>query len=299
MTVTNDGGNSFISKTITMNHPVPVPDFIGTPTSGNTPLTVQFTDKSTGANITGWSWTFGDGGTSPSQNPSHIYSAAGIYTVSMTSTNDGGSQGITKTGYITVHNATPSAKFTANVSTGNVPKSIKFTDTSTGTGITSWSWVFGDGGTSTQQSPIYEYNKSGVYYVTLTVMNDGGSSTSASTKITITDVPLNALFSGTPVVGNQPLTVQFTDASTGDNINGWQWNFGDTLTSTQQSPSHIYSSYGLYTVTLKITNATGSSTLTKIGYILVHNATPVANFVSNVTTGNPPTGHPVHRYVDR
>lgn len=79
----------------------PVANFVGSPTSGTVPLTVNFTDQSSGS-PTSWSWTFGDGGTSTAQNPSHVYNATGTYTVSLTATNAQGSDGETKTGYITV-----------------------------------------------------------------------------------------------------------------------------------------------------------------------------------------------------
>ena len=81
----------------------PVADFTGTPLSGTTPLTVQFTDTSTNL-PTSWSWSFGDGGTSYDQNPSHQYTSAGTYTVSLTATNGGGSDTETKTDYVTVTN---------------------------------------------------------------------------------------------------------------------------------------------------------------------------------------------------
>jgi len=79
----------------------PVADFSANPTSGSAPLAVQFTDLSSGS-PTSWSWTFGDAGTSTQQNPSHTYSAAGSYTVSLTATNAGGPNTQTKTNYITV-----------------------------------------------------------------------------------------------------------------------------------------------------------------------------------------------------
>lgn len=79
----------------------PVADFVGDPTAGIVPLSVQFTDSSAGA-PTSWSWTFGDGGTSTAQNPSHTYTAVGTYTVTLTATNDEGSDTETKVDYITV-----------------------------------------------------------------------------------------------------------------------------------------------------------------------------------------------------
>ena len=77
----------------------PVANFSGNPTSGVAPLTVAFTDLSSGS-PTSWSWTFGDSGTSTAQSPSHQY-AAGTYTVSLTATNAQGSDSETKTNYIT------------------------------------------------------------------------------------------------------------------------------------------------------------------------------------------------------
>jgi PKD repeat protein len=79
----------------------PVAEFAGSPTSGYAPLTVDFTDLSSG-NPDTWSWTFGDGGTSPNQHPSYTYNTAGTYTVTLNVSNAYGSDGETKVDYITV-----------------------------------------------------------------------------------------------------------------------------------------------------------------------------------------------------
>jgi len=89
------------TPTPTPTPPAPTAAFSGTPTSGQAPLTVQFTDASTGS-PTSWSWTFGDGGTAITQSPSHTYTAAGTYTVSLTATNASGSDPEVKTNYVTV-----------------------------------------------------------------------------------------------------------------------------------------------------------------------------------------------------
>jgi len=152
----------------------PVADFSGTPTSGTAPLNVVFTDASTNS-PTSWSWNFGDSGTSTSRNPTHQYLATGTYTVTLTATNTGGSNTVTKTSYITV-NPPLIASFTwkEDGKSGNV----QFTDTSTG-GPTSWSWTFGDGGTSTQQSPKNKYTSTGTFDVRLTIIRspDGATNT--------------------------------------------------------------------------------------------------------------------------
>ncbi len=81
---------------------VPVANFSGSPTSGNAPLSVNFTDLSSGS-PTAWSWTFGDGGSSNSQDPSHGYGSPGTYTVTLNVSNACGADGETKVGYITVN----------------------------------------------------------------------------------------------------------------------------------------------------------------------------------------------------
>jgi PKD repeat protein len=95
--------------------PPPTADFSGTPTSGTAPLTVAFTDSSTGS-PTSWSWTFGDGATSTAQNPTHTYSAAGTSTVALTVTNAGGSDTLTRPGYISATSPPPDFTLTASPS---------------------------------------------------------------------------------------------------------------------------------------------------------------------------------------
>ena len=87
-----------VTKTISIA--APVANFTANTTTGLIPLTIGFTSTSTGS-ITSWAWTFGDGGTSTAQNPSHTYTTAGTYTVKLTVTGSGGSNTVTKTGYIT------------------------------------------------------------------------------------------------------------------------------------------------------------------------------------------------------
>ena len=78
-----------------------------------------------------------------------------------------------------------------------------------------------------------------------------------------------AAFSGTPLNGEKPLTVQFTDSST-ETPTSWLWNFGDGRTSTDENPEHIYTEGGKFTVSLIVTNETGSDTETKTEYVIVH-----------------------------
>ncbi len=84
----------------------PVADFSGAPLVGNVPLAVTFTDLSTNA-PTSWLWDFGDGHTSALQNPTHTYTVAGSYTVSLTATNAGGSNTKTRVSYVAATKPAP------------------------------------------------------------------------------------------------------------------------------------------------------------------------------------------------
>ena len=334
----------------------PVADFSGSPTSGFFPLTVSFVDASTNT-PTSWSWNFGDGATSTAQNPSHTYTAAGSYTVSLTATNAYGSDTATKTAYITVSD--PADLYaTLPYSTGFESGALdQFWTTAEGVEgrirvSTSYSPHGGSyqllmddavsGGSYSQNEAWLHLNLSGESQVDLDFWwkefgdethaqdgvyfsDNGGSSfvkvydlngqsftnqtwqnitidldqaaASAGLSLSSTFVvkfqqydnypmtsdgfafddisvtagaggsPPVADFAGTPTSGTAPLAVSFTDASTG--ATSWSWTFGDGATSTAQNPSHTYSAAGTYTVSLTVTNAFGSDTMTKNGYINV------------------------------
>jgi PKD repeat protein len=173
---TNAAGSDTDSKAdyITVTYATPVANFTSDVTSGSSPLTVQFTDVS--ANTpTSWSWKFGDGGKSTDQHPAHEYTDAGTYTVSLTAKNSAGSDTAKMTGYITVTStSSPVASFIANMTSGMVPFTVRFSDTSSNT-PTSWLWSFGDGSSSTEENPTYTYTAAGSYTVSLTASNGAGN----------------------------------------------------------------------------------------------------------------------------
>src|SRR6185436_5085917 len=166
-------------------------------------------------------WTFGDGGTSTAQNPSHTYNAAGTFTVALTATGPGGSNTLTKTSYVTVSEPPPVASFSGSPTSGTQPLAVNFTDSSTN--ATSWAWTFGDGGTSTAQNPSHTYVAAGSYTVALTATGPGGSNTNTKTNyITVNEPPPVADFSGSPTAGIKPLLVSFTDQTTNP-VTSWAW----------------------------------------------------------------------------
>jgi PKD repeat protein len=177
----------------------------------------------------------------------------------------------------------PVADFSGTPTSGSAPLTVAFTDASTNS-PTSWSWTFGDGGVSTAQNPSYTYTTPGTYNVSLTVFNGSGSDTITKVNyITVGPPPPVADFSGTPTTGYIPLTVNFTDLSTGGTPTAWSWDFGDSGTATTQNPSHTYSTPGTYDVALTASNASGSNTATKPGYITA--LAPTVRWVSKSADG--------------
>ncbi len=99
---------------------------------------------------------------------------------------------------------------------------------------------------------------------------------------------LTAFFTAEPRSGTAPLNVTFTDESTGYDIADWEWDFGDGDNSTEQNPSHVYAE-GAYSVSLTVTNATGTDTCNRTNYITVSSSSaPVANFGASITSGYEP-----------
>jgi PKD repeat protein len=134
-----------------------------------------------------------------------------------------------------------------------------------------FSWDFGDGTTETGVSPTHAYAQDGTYTVTLTVADPMGATDTSTTTATISDTEPVADFSATPLSGDAPLTVSFTDESAShDGIASWLWDFGDGETSEEQNPTHTYEEIGKYTVSLTIQEPDGdTSTKTKKDHITV------------------------------
>ena len=179
------------------------------------------------------------------------------------------------------------AKFTGTPTSGTVPLTVQFTDTSIGS-PTSWNWTFGDGSliNATMQNPVHTYATAGTYTVSLNATNAGGSNTTASARyITVLPQSPVAKFTGTPTSGTVPLMVQFTDTSTGSPTS-WNWTFGDgsLVNATMQNPVHTYAMVGTYSVSLNAINAGGSNITTQTGFITVLPISP---------------GCEVHRYSDK
>lgn len=157
-------------------------------TNGTSPQTVNFTDSSYSSDAGGilaWAWDF-DGDSvidSTLQNPSHVYSACGTYTVSLTVVDASHPTATeTKTGYISIDALEPD--FTVSTSGGFGPVNVQFTDTTTGP-VLAWLWDL-DGDTvidSNAQHPSFIYTNAGNYSVSLTVINGCNNLTVTKTNL--------------------------------------------------------------------------------------------------------------------
>ncbi len=229
------------------------------------PVTAVFTDQSVDA--VSWLWDFGDGNTSTLRNPSHVYNIVPYtdITLSITDTN-GCTVSLTKP-----KPAMSYASFSVSTTNGCNPTSVLFSDSSGN--VISWHWSFGDGDTSSLQSPVHIYDNNGIYNVQLIVQGTSGCYDTLNLDSIITISSSTAAFTSNNTFECLPLVADFTDASS--NAVSWLWNFGDGSTSSNQNPSHIYNLPGVYTVTLIVTNALGcSDTLVRNDYITVRGSLP-------------------------
>ena len=251
--------------------PEPTADFVAPVAEGPAPLSVQFTDKSSD-DVKHWRWDFGDGDRSSDQHPTHVYQETGIYSVTLGAYGAGGEGVKAQESLIQVWSGVPApvAAFSASPTAGPIPLTVHFGDQSTGQ-TTAWQWDFGDGNTASGQNPIHTYGASGTYDVTLTVTGPGGSDSKTLTGlVSVSDAPVEpvAAFAASPTRGPAPLSVQFTDQSTGQ-VDHWRWNFGDGHTSIVRNPQHVYEVVGSYTVSLDASGPAGSATETKTGLVIV------------------------------
>ncbi|MCB9882755.1 MAG: S8 family serine peptidase [Planctomycetes bacterium] len=213
-----------VTQALGNNNNPPTAEFVGTPTSGTVPLSVQFTDQSTGS-PTSWSWTFGDGGTSSAQNPSHTYSVAGTYTVAMTASNTNGSNTRTRINYIVVssqQNQAPVVDAGPN-RTVTLPASASLDGTVSDDGLpnppgfvtTTWSVDSGPGtvtfGNASAIDTTASFSAAGTYVLRLSG-NDGALTSSDTMQVVV-----NA-------GGGTEVQIAFDDIESGSGSGGTGWS---------------------------------------------------------------------------
>ncbi|TNF25784.1 MAG: PKD domain-containing protein, partial [Bacteroidetes bacterium] len=261
-------------------------DFTANVTSGCGPLIVTFENLSTGSGLT-YQWNLGNGNTSVAENPAASYINPGTYTVTLTATGPGGTDTETKAAFITVFTP-PVPDVSPSQNIGCYPFSVTFTDLSVAgdSPIATWSWDFGDGAASTEQSPTHTYTTPGTFDVTLLLTDANG----CDANLTFSDIIESnnnrptAAFSGNPTISCLPPSdVDFTNTSFGGTGNlTYSWDFGDGNSSTSVQPTNTYAAAGVFDVSLTVTDELGcTDTETLANYIEIVDDVTIDFGVSN------------------
>lgn len=290
----------------------PIADFNNTTVCEG--LETDFNDVSTVAtgNVVSWTWDFGDVPTGPNnysatRNPSHTFSGPGVYNVELIVVSSNGCKDtISKS--VTIH-PLPTPDFTFEDVCMGEP--MIFRDLSSGTGVGTWRWEFGDNTTSNQQNPTHNYGQPGAYNVTLTITDANGCSDSRTRTVFVHPNPVPD-FSYVSTCFNTITT--FTNLTTltdpyGTEIGSYTWTFGDPAsgganTSNQTNPVHSYPGPGNYTVTLTVlTTASCQVTITRvitvapIPPLTLNNDTVCRGYSGFLSVDNVPAGNIVEWYT--
>lgn len=230
-----------------------------------------------GTTTTTWQWDFGDGNSSSLQSPYHSYTTAGTFNVTLTITNQYNCSS-TLTQPTTVH-PLPQTNFSVNPVCLNQFSILTDATTIASGNINSWAWDLGDGSLSANQSPSHAYSQPGTYTITLITTSDNGCKDTLSKNTTVNPLPV-AEFNSLSVCQNE--ATPFTDLSSisSGSIVSWNWSLGDGNSSALQSPSHTYASPGNYSVTLMATSDQGCTAS------MIHTASVNTNPSSNFSVNN-------------
>ena len=244
-----------------------------------------------GGGANSYLWNFGDGtgwNNLGGGNVNYSYNFSGNYTIQLAVFITGGTASCTDTANIpVVVLPSPVANFNFDNNNGCDSMIVNYTDFSTG-GIVTWQWDFGNGNFSSLQNPPAQfYGAPGTYNVQLDVTSTNGCPNTLIQQVDVFQSPVPA-FIPTSVCQNE--IASFTDQSTssvGDPIIAWNWDFGDGNFSTQQNPTHVYTTSGPINVILDVSTAfcSASDTIT----VTVETA-PIAGFNPDVTAGCSPLG---------
>jgi len=249
-------------------------------------LTVQFNDSSNFANS--WLWNFGDGQTSTSQNPTHVYSATGTYTVSLVVAYGPCKDSVTRTNYIHVTQPINFTFSASNTTSCTAPFTVNFSNTAVG--ASSYTWSFGDGNGSAIADPSHTYTSPGNYTVSLGVTNASGCvNTQTDSDLIVIGNPTSSI-SVDSFHGCSPVTLDFTAGPVTNGPVTYQWIFGDGGSSTAATTHYTYNNQGSFLPMLIITNAAGckdtivASDSVKVGSTLVPSftAAPLVQCIDQV-----------------
>ncbi|MFZ9700094.1 MAG: PKD domain-containing protein [Flavobacteriales bacterium] len=236
-----------------------------------------------GAQITGYLWTFGDGTTSPSMNPTKTYAQTGAFPVSFTIQTN---QNCPAVFYDTVLvNPYPviSSVSAADVCQGTPSSFVQNSSVPpvNGSIVNAYQWDFGGGNTSNQANPSFSYANPGTYIANVTVTTNYGCSSSSSGPAIVNPNPVISTMNVADVclgVSNAFNASAFVAPANGSVIASTNWDLADGNQSAQTNFSHVYASPGQYNTVLTVTSNNGCST-SQTATVLV-NPNPTINQAS-------------------
>lgn len=278
-------------------------EILGNVLSGAAPFKVTLIPRCTGEPTDFYKVNFGDSPlvdfykVAETTSINHVYNTNGQFTITFEAFNEYGADVEVKPNLITVTDApvvNPSTTVevkpsydTSTPLTGMAPLTVQFIDATeslTNDTIISWLWTFGDGGSSSQQNPLYTFLNSGTYHITLKVGTRNGYTYYADYDLIVVatqngNAPVVAVtpdFMTYHTIGVFPFTTTFFSTSEGNPI-GYAWLFGDEPPGTpfpafdanKAIVKHTYMASGVYTVQLKVQNSLGEATVVKKNYIVV------------------------------
>lgn len=289
ITVTDaDGCKDSFEDTIKVGEKLPNP-IITAPTEVCYKDFVNFSVTPSSKSDTKWSWKFGDGtdSTFTTSDISYKYQDTGSFVAKVVLKQyECPSDTVEHT--ITIN--PPKADFTVSPEAlCSFPGEFTF-DGSTSKGALEYSWDFGDGGSSTEESPVHEYTKPNVYSVKLTTKN-GACTDEKTMNLNTTGMKLGFTQDTTAICQNGEITFTDTSIVKASVPAQYIWNFGDGVVDTVTSASiaHAYKTSGNYTVSLKIITALGcEDSIVGPEHYVVYSLPEVSNIKADKTTGCAP-----------
>lgn len=250
------------------------------------------TGSSTWGSIESFSWSFGDGDTSNSQNPVHSYSIPQTYTVQLTVEDTGGYTASTS---IEIHiiEGRPTVQITEPINGDIFPRNfpVNFSgDAIVSSGyIAEYKWTFADGTTSSQKSPVHQFNTTGVKTNKFEAKDSFGNWSDPMYVTISISLPTAQILSpsdGSTVYANTGIPFSGIGHTTHGIIAGWNWSFGDGAISTLQNPNHTYTNNGEFTVTLQVTDQYGNTSAPVSIMLQVKTTPPTAIIMKPANQGS-------------
>lgn len=266
LAVTDDeGATNIVDETVTVDAPNLAPEarFSTSCVENRCSFNASGSSDPDG-DLVSWNWNFGDGSSASGQAVEHEYDSSGDFNVELTVEDDDGETD--KAGYtasITLPNEAPDATF--SISCTDLSCSVDAGASSDPDGnVVDWSWNFGDGHEASGQSASHTYDNNGSYTLRLVVTDDDGATDSFQRDVSV-EKPAEGPVASFSVSCDELNCVLDAGSSTASEspAPSYDWSFGDGTTATGGAVQHQYTSDGVYTVTLKVTDGSGSSTTTK------------------------------------